>query len=209
MQGHRHIARHAGHAPGWSLPFLALALFAACGSETKVTPPDPPPTLEERLSSAWGRYLAADYRGARLEFLAIVAAFDSSSAPWLGLAWTAAQQDSLSRAVVAADSSISLGAGEDGWVARAFITGAAGDDSLALDALAQGYRAPYHLRFDPRVNDEAVTVLRAISLFDLARYAQCYDALREIDPTLELDLEAFDFREALARELARLERLLP
>ena len=215
MHRHRHTAsrrRHAGIGPAGRcllLCLVGLALAGCGGKGSSPTPPTPPPSLEERLIRGWTFYRDRDLVPARTEFALAAAAFDSSGEPHLGLAWTAAQADSPSVALAECAAALARGAGEDGWVARAFVLGAAGQDSLALDSLERGYRAPYTLRWDPRVDDRAIAVLRAIALYDLARYADCYAVLRTLDPEISIDLRAIDSRERLAAELDRLERLLP
>ncbi|MFN8548818.1 MAG: hypothetical protein U0527_12840 [Candidatus Eisenbacteria bacterium] len=205
-------ARHGRPRGGRRLLALLTSsiLIAGCGGGAdKPTPPQPPPSLEARLIRGWTFYRDRDLEEARAEFARTAAEFDSSGEPRLGLAWTAAQSDSPWVAVAESDSALARGSGEDAWVARAFALGAAGEDSLALASLDRGYRAPYLFRWDPRVDDRAIAVLRAIALYDLGRYAECYAALLELEPELTIDLEAIDVREQLAAALDRLERLLP
>ena len=176
---------------------LAPLLLASCAQESAFVPQETPIDPEHEIQRGWALFRERDYRGAMVPFGGVAEQFPSAPGGHVGLGWCRVEIDSLEAALRDFRTAERLGGDADGHAGLAVTASALGLDSLAVAAAERVEDPAYQFTGDPEFGYTDLLYIRALGLFHLARYADCYATLRMIDPSLSIDLDAYDFREQL------------
>lgn len=177
------------------LPFLAIVSCA--GERTRPAPQEPPLDLNEMIQQGWDLFRAGAIPESAGIFRQLIVEFPDAPIPYTGLGWCEVDQDSLPAALDLFAHALRLNEENDALAGTAVTASALALDSLAVDAAYRIHQTDYVFQGDPRFGYTQVIYLRALGEFHLLRWADCYASLRILDPELDIDLAAWDFREQL------------
>jgi hypothetical protein len=197
--------RHEPFRFGWVL--IALLLIA-CGEEkAPPAPQEPPPDLNEQTQKGWDLFRSHDYPASASTFRGLIEAFPSAPDPYVGLGWCQVEMDSLPQALVLFSQALRFEEQPDAVAGLAVVASALGRDSLAVDAASRLSDSGYIFVGNPAFGYRQVIYLLALGQYHLLRYQECYASLRILDPNLDVDLDAWDFREQILAALEALRNL--
>jgi tetratricopeptide (TPR) repeat protein len=179
---------------------LGLCLVA-CKDEGGV---DPQPPLIDRnyeIQQGWSLFRMTDYDGAAIHFDRIIEHFPDAADGYIGLGWCEIQQDQLELALGHLETANRLAEEPDAIAGTAVAASALGRDSLAVEAASRCTDESYIFIGNPELTYFDLVYIRALGQFHLRRYEDCYASLRILNSSLDIDMEAFDFREQLFAHL--------
>jgi hypothetical protein len=180
-----------------------LAILPACGEESFV-PRDKPIDPDEEIQIGWARFRDGQYLEALSRFSRVVVQHPDAADGHVGAGWSRIELDSLETAITSLRTATNLVDHADGYAGLAVAASALGYDSLAVAAAEAVDDETYLFIGDPTFSYTDVVYIRALGQFHLLRYEACYRSLLILDPGLEIDLGAFDFRDRLFEALERL-----
>jgi tetratricopeptide (TPR) repeat protein len=193
---HSHI-RHA-----WILLLLTLV---SCGEESAPPEPIPPlPDLNEQTQKGWESFRAGGYSASAGIFRELISLYPDAPAPYVGLGWCDIERDSLDAALDLFDHALRLDEEIDALAGTVVAASALALDALAVDAAYRVRRMDYIFQGNPQFGYRQVVYLRALAEFHLLRWDDCYASLKILDPDLDIDLDAWDFREQIFAALESL-----
>jgi tetratricopeptide (TPR) repeat protein len=183
---------------------ICLLVFLACDDESGVVPQPPQIDRNHELQRGWSLFRMKDYDAAAVHFDAVVEHFPDAADGYIGLGWCEIERDHLELALDHLQTADRLANEPDAIAGIAVAASALGLDSLAVEAASRCTDDSYLFIGDPDVGYTDLVYIRALGEFHLLRYEDCYASLRILDRNLEIDMEAYDFREQLFRELQRM-----
>lgn len=175
---------------------IALLLLS-CGGDDKPAPQEPAIDANLELQQGWALFRAGDFEAARLRFERVVEALPEIPDGYVGRGWCQLELDSLEAAALTLDFADRIAEDPDIDAGIALLASLRGDDSLAVEASARVDDPSYVFFGDPTFRYRDLVYIRAVALFHLLRWSECYEALRILDAGLVIDLEAYDFRQRL------------
>ena len=177
--------------------FLLLAIVS-CGKENAPpAPQEPPLDLNEQTQKGWDFFRSGGYSSSAAVFRQLIDLFPDAPAPYVGLGWCDVERDSLQAALELFDHALRLDEEDDALAGTVVTASALALDSLAVDAAYRIHETNYIFHGNPRFGYLQIVYLRALGEFHLLRWTGCYASLRILDPELDIDLAAWDFREQL------------
>lgn len=192
-----------------SIVLLCLTLcFAACDSGGgSPTPPETGATVAE----GWIAFEAGDFTGARTAFTAVLQDDPTNGEAHNGLGWSELRLGNLFTATGAFDDALANGvSGADPHVGNSIalrdINPVNYDATIASVDLALGINAAYQFAHDTTLDWHDLRVIRAQSLFALARYAEAGDEVIALGGTAPNSASP-TFVEELLAEIERLGEL--
>ncbi len=184
---------------------LAILSTLSCSSKTAApAPQEPPLDLNEQTQKGWDLFRSRNYTSSASVFRRLIVAFPDAPAPYIGLGWCDVERDSLNQALDLFEHSLRLDSQVDALSGVVVSASALGRDSLAVHAAYQVRDTGYVFDGRPTFGYAQVVYLRALGEFHLLRWEDCYASLRILDPELDVDLAAWDFREQLFAALQAL-----
>lgn len=177
-------------------PWILILLLASCGTNRNLVPQEPPVDRNQKIDRAWALFVAGDYAEARAIFEEIIDHFPDDAAGHVGRGWCAVETDSLDLAYTSFQTSLQLADDPDGIAGLAVAASALGIDSVAV-AAASRVGEDYQFSKIPSLDYRDLVFIRALGEFHLRRYVDCYASLRILNPSLQIDLDEYDFREQL------------
>jgi len=186
----------------FSLVFTALLLvLPACDDGGGIVPPPPTIDRNQEILLGWNLFRATDYSGAAIHFARLVEHFPDATEGYVGLGWCEIELEDLPLAIVYFEKATRLADDPDGFAGLAVAASALGRDSLAVEAAAWFTDEQYLFIGDPTLGFTDLVYIRALGQFHLRRYEDCYASLRILRSWLEIDMDAYDFREQLFSQL--------
>ncbi|MBD3162530.1 MAG: hypothetical protein GF346_09220 [Candidatus Eisenbacteria bacterium] len=183
---------------------VALFLLASCAEDEPFVPQETPIDADQEIQEGWALFRELDPRAALIPFGRVADRFPADPRGHVGLGWCRIELDSIRTALEDLRTAALLGDEPDGHAGLAVAASALGLDSLAVAAATRIEDPGYRFTGDPDFGYPDLLYIRALGLFHLGRYEECYAALRTLDPAITIDLEAYDFRERLFRALESL-----
>lgn len=181
----------------WIRILPLLAIFSCAQEKAPPAPQEPPLDLNEMTQQGWEMFRAGAISQSAGIFRQLIGEFPDAPIPYSGLGWCEIEQDSLPEALGLFGHSLGLDEEDDALAGTVVTASALALDSIAVDAAYRIRETGYVFQGDPHFGYRQVIYLRALGEFHLLRWAACYASLRIIDPELEIDLAAWDFREQL------------
>ena len=181
-------------------------LLPACNDEGELVPQTPWFDRNHEIQQGWSLFRMADYDGAAVHFDRVIEHFPDAADGYIGLGWCEIERDQLEHALVLLETAIGLADEPDAIAGTAVAASALGRDSLAVEAASMCTDDSYLFIGNPDLRYTDLVYIRALGEFHLRRYEECYASLRILDNNLEIDFEAYDFREQLFNELQDLWR---
>jgi hypothetical protein len=179
----------------WILLFLAIA---SCGKEAAPPAPEEPPLdLNAQTQKGWDFFRNGAYSSSATVFRQLIDLFPDAPAPYVGLGWCDVERDSLQAALELFEHALRLDEEVDALAGTVVTASALALDSLAVEASYRIRGTDYIFQGNPQFGYPQVVYLRALGEFHLLRWTDCYASLRILDPELDIDLTAWDFREQL------------
>ncbi len=189
--------------PNW-LCLLVLLALPACSDDGRIVAQEPTVDENEEIQRGWALFRARDFTSAADRFRLVIETSPDAAPGYVGLGWCEIETDSLPNAYKTLDRAVTLSDDPDGFAGLAAAASALGRDSTAVEASLQITDENYLFTGDPSFSYTDLVFIRALGLFHLLRYEDCLEALQILNPFLEIDLGAFDFREQLFKELQEL-----
>ena len=186
------------------LCLIVLLALPACSDEGRIAPQDPTVDPNEEIQRGWELFRARDFHSAADLFRRVIENRPNAAAGYIGLGWCEIEVDSIANACETLERAVALSNDVDGFAGLAAAASALGRDSTAVEASLHVSEESYIFIGDPSFSYTDVVFIRALGLFHLLRYEECLEALQILDPYLEIDLGALDFRELLFNKLQSL-----
>jgi hypothetical protein len=187
------------------LVLTAFVILCACGQDEKPNPQAPSVDPNVELQEGWAGFRHRDYSSARGHFEQVILVLPGAPEGYVGRGWCQTVMDSLEAAALSFEQADQLGGEPDGSAGAALVAFLLGNDELAADAAARVLSDRGYVFFgEPTFEYKDLVYIRAVSLFHLLRWEECYETLRLAFSWLEIDLDAYDFREQLFDAIERL-----
>ena len=186
------------------LTMLCLLAFLACGDKEEIVPQPPQIDRNHEIQQGWSLFRMSDYDAAAVHFETVVEHFPDAADGHIGLGWCEIERDHLGPALEHLETADRLAYEPDAIAGIAVVASALGLDSLAVESASRCTDNSYLFIGNPDLSYTDLVYIRALGEFNLLRYEDCYASLRILDTDLEIDMEAYDFREQLFSELQRM-----
>lgn len=203
----RRLPTHRTRGPGsilGILPILLALALTSCSNDGGGVPQEPAVDFNEELQRAWNQFRSQDIETASASFELLSRGFPGAPEPRTGLGWCAIVTDDLEGALAIFDEAGGMQGDRETLAGIAVAASAMGRDSLAVDAATAALDPVWAFVGDPEFGYSDLVYIKALGEFSLKRYDDCYASLLLLVPDLQVDMEAFDYREDLFAELESL-----
>lgn len=182
-----------------SVPVILVCavLALSCGGDAGITPQEPVPDYNQGLQDAWNLFRSGHRQEAENLFTRLSAAYPGRGEPRTGLGWCLLRRPDLPAAIDVFNESLAIQRDPDAYAGIAVAASALGLDSLAVAAVVAVEEPAYLFVGDPTLSYIDLTLIRAVAEFHLMRWEDCRRSLLALEPSLDIDLGAWDFREQL------------
>jgi hypothetical protein len=186
------------------LPLLLTLVLPSCSNDGGGVPQEPAIDFNEELQRAWTQFRSQDFSTASTSFELLSGGFPDAPEPRTGLGWCAIVADDLEGALDIFEDAGGMHGDRETLAGIAVAASATGRDSLAVEAATAALDPMWTFVGDPEFGYTDLVYMKALGEFNLRRYDACYASLLLLIPNLQIDMEAYDFREDLFAALESL-----